>query len=107
MHRMPNARVAALIVAALTAASSIVARAGDTVRGAEFYRRHCVACHGADGRPTLPTATDFSRPTSLLKPDLALLESVRRGKGAMPAYDGLLRERDILDVIAYLRMLKS
>ena len=51
----------------------------------------------------MPGAPDFSRPTSLLKPDLTLLGAVRSGRGAMPAYQGLLRDRDILDIVAHLR----
>ena len=101
---------AGILVFGLAAAACFamprVAYAGDTIRGAELYRRHCSACHGTSGRPHLPTAPDFTRPTSLLKPDLALMDGIKRGKGAMPAYDGILRERDILDVVTYLRTLK-
>lgn len=79
--------------------------AADVLRGAELYQRHCVQCHGPRGRPVLPAAPDLSRPTALLKPDLALLASIRAGRGAMPAYTGLLRDRDILDIVAHLRTL--
>ncbi len=79
------------------------ARAADTSHGADLYRQHCANCHGGDGRPVMPGAPDFSRPTSLLKPDLALLGAVRSGRGAMPSYQGLLRDRDILDIVAHLR----
>jgi len=82
------------------------ARAADTSHGADLYRQHCANCHGGDGRPVMPGAPDFSRPTSLLKPDLALLGAVRSGRGAMPSYQGLLRDRDILDIVAHLRTLR-
>ena len=81
------------------------ARAADLARGADLYRRHCSACHGNDGRPVMPTAPDFSRATTLLRPDLTLLGSIRMGRGAMPAYAGQLRDRDILDIVAHLRTL--
>jgi len=42
----------------------------------------------------------------LMKPDLALAATLRNGRGAMPAYAGLLRERDLLDLIAHLRTLR-
>ncbi|CAD5372290.1 Cytochrome c oxidase subunit CcoP [Rubrivivax sp. A210] len=74
--------------------------------GAELYRSHCASCHGNDGRPVLPGAPDFSRPTALLKPDLALLATIRSGRGGMPAFAGQLRDRDILDVVAHLRTLR-
>ena len=81
-------------------------QAGDPMRGAELFGRHCVACHGADGRPVLPGAPDFSRPTALLKSDLALLATIRTGKGVMPAFAGLLRDREILDIVSHLRTLR-
>jgi cytochrome c6 len=80
--------------------------AGDVWAGADLYRRHCANCHGPDGRPVLPTAPDFSRPTALLKPDLTLLATIRSGRGAMPAYNGQLRDREILDIVAHLRTLR-
>ena len=114
MHRLALAKLekprrrrfskAALGAAALTA--SLAAHGGDPLRGVDLYRQHCSACHGAGGKPVLPTAPDFTRPTALLKPDLALMASIRQGRGAMPAYDGVLRERDILDIVAHLRTLR-
>ncbi len=97
---------ARVLVAALMVAAAVPANAGDPARGADLYRQHCASCHGAGGRPVLPNAPDFTRHTALLKPDLALLASIRRGRGAMPAYDGVLRDRDILDVVAHLRTLR-
>ena len=82
------------------------AHAADVGNGAVLYRQHCAGCHGGDGRPVMPSAPDFSRPTTLLKPDLVLLNAVRAGKGAMPAFQGQLRDREILDVVAHLRTLR-
>ncbi|MDH5538253.1 MAG: c-type cytochrome [Rhizobacter sp.] len=82
------------------------ARAADVVKGGELYRLHCAGCHGNDGRPVMPHAPDFSRPTALLKPDLVLLGAIRSGRGAMPAYQGQLRDREILDIVAHLRTLR-
>lgn len=85
---------------------AVPARAGDTGRGAELYRQHCAQCHGASGRPVLPGTPDLSRPTALLKPDPALLQSIRQGRGAMPGYQGQLRDREILDIVTHLRLLR-
>jgi cytochrome c6 len=82
------------------------AAAADVIRGGEIYRANCANCHGPNGRPVLPTAPDFSRQERLFQPDPSLMQSVRNGKGAMPAFQGLLRDREILDVIAYLRTLR-
>jgi cytochrome c6 len=109
LAKLEKARPQRFSKAALGAAlcvASVAANAGDPLRGADLYRQHCSACHGAGGKPVLPTAPDFTRPTALLKPDLALMASIRQGRGAMPAYDGVLRERDILDIVAHLRTLR-
>ena len=90
-------------VAAATFVSSAPALAADVMAGASLYRRHCANCHGDNGRPVMPTAPDFSRPPALLKPDLLLAASIRTGRGAMPGYDGQLREREILDIVAHMR----
>lgn len=100
-RRRGSAAAPWLLIATLAAWPA--AHAADTVKGAELYRLHCAGCHGGDGRPVMPMAPDFSRPTTLLKPDLTLLAAIRNGRGAMPAYQGLLRDREILDVVAYLR----
>jgi mono/diheme cytochrome c family protein len=57
--------------------------------------------------PVLPVSPDFSLPTALLKPDLALLSVIRDGRGAMPAYQGQLKDREMLDLVAHLRTLKA
>ncbi|MCX8115227.1 MAG: cytochrome c [Burkholderiaceae bacterium] len=100
--------LASFALAALCAASwaPLDARGADVFRGGELYRRHCAQCHGDDGRPVMPTAPDFTRRERLLQPDPVLLQTVRAGKGAMPGYQGLLRDRDLLDVIAFLRTLQ-
>lgn len=54
----------------------------------------------------MPGASDFTRPETLMKPDNMLANIIRGGRNAMPAYQGLLKDRDILDVIAYLRTLR-
>jgi mono/diheme cytochrome c family protein len=41
-----------------------------------------------------------------MQPDAVLAASIRRGRFAMPAYAGVLGDREIFDVIAYLRTLR-
>lgn len=104
MTRHRRAAPALLLCASMFAA--LAAQAGDSIAGAPLYRTHCALCHGANGRPVMPTAPDFSRPTALLEPDPVLLATIRAGRGAMPAYQGQLRDREILDIVAYLRTLR-
>jgi cytochrome c6 len=41
-----------------------------------------------------------------MQPDPVLVQSIKAGRNAMPGFQGLLRDRDILDVIAYARTLR-
>ena len=85
---------------------AVPATAADALRGSDLYRSHCAHCHGPSGKPVLPGAPDFKQPTALLKPDTALLALIREGRGAMPGYAGLLRDREILDLVSHLRTLR-
>ena len=92
----------AWLVLSLTGAS---AQAGDPNQGAGLFATHCAVCHGSSGRSVMPGAPNFDRGEGLLRPDLTLLAAIRAGKNAMPAFQGMLADRDIMDVIAYLRTL--
>lgn len=101
-----SVRGAASVVVAAALASALAAHAADVRRGEQLYVLHCVACHGATGVPAMPGAPDLKRGAALLRPDGQLLASVRRGRGAMPGYFGILSDAQILDVIAYMRTLR-
>lgn len=77
--------------------------AADVVRGAQLYRMHCAGCHGTNGVAPLPSAPSFARGEKLMQPDRMLVASIRSGRAAMPGYFGILNDRDMLDVVAYLR----
>ena len=80
--------------------------AADPLQGARSYQSNCINCHGANGAGEIPNIPDFSRGERLLQPDDTLMETIKSGKGMMPAFQGRLSENDILDVIAYLRTLQ-
>jgi len=82
------------------------AQAADPRNGAKVYGERCADCHGNRGVPTMPGVPDFSRNQRLMQSDLTLVKSISIGKGMMPAFQGVLSEHDILDVIAYLRTLQ-
>jgi cytochrome c6 len=83
------------------------AGAADVIKGAQIYAKHCAACHGPNGVSVMPGAPHLARGERLMQPDNALLVSLKAGKNAMPAYIGILSDRDILDVIAYSRTLRQ
>jgi cytochrome c6 len=96
--------LAAIVAGALCCGA---AAAADVHRGATLYATHCAMCHGSSGAPVMPNAPNLRRFDTLLRPDMQLLATIRRGKGAMPGYLGLLKDREILDVIAHLRTLSQ
>lgn len=85
--------------------TSGTSNAADTNKGQQLFAANCAICHGQSGRSVMPGAPNFDRGEGLMRPDFTLLASIRAGKNAMPAYQGLLADRDILDVIAFLRTL--
>jgi cytochrome c6 len=80
--------------------------AGDIANGSRLYGMFCMSCHGAGGKSVLPGAPNFSRGEALAKPDPILLASIKTGRVTMPAFSGVLSDREILDLISYLRTLR-
>jgi len=80
--------------------------AADPLQGAKSYQSNCINCHGANGAGEIPNAPDFSRGERLLQPDNVLMETIKSGKGMMPAYRGMFTDDEILDLIAYIRTLR-
>lgn len=80
--------------------------------GEKIYTQTCIACHGADGKGTLPGAPDFTATNGpLSKSDDVLLTNIINGFQspgsvmAMPAKGGnaALSNADINNVLQYLR----
>lgn len=99
-------KAALLLLATLGGALHLnLAQAADPRNGANIYNNHCSGCHGAQGNGMMPGMPNFMRGEGLLKPDAALVQTLERGAGVMPAFRGLLTTQELLDVIAYLRTL--
>ena len=95
-----------LNMAAALLLTCCAAQAGDINKGRQLYGTHCAICHGPTGRSTMAGAPNFDRGDSLLRPDADLMASIRNGKNASPAYRGILSDREILDVVAFMRTLQ-
>lgn len=92
-------------------------------RGQAIYSKHCMECHGAEGKgqpgdwrvrdaeghfpppPLDDSAHAWHHPTAVL------LEVIRdgspQGQGKMPAWQGKLSEQEMRDVVAYIKSLWS
>ncbi len=101
----PTAGMPRRLVACLLALLAGQAHAANPDRGQQLYGTYCANCHGDRGTPIWPGTPDFKRSASLMRPDGQLLAVIRRGKGVMPAYAGVIREREMLDLLAFLRTL--
>jgi len=94
--------------------------AGNVPRGKTLYERHCAACHGASGEGGHGTGVTLSRPRSapILAPalnnpgflaaasDALIKTTLVRGREGTPMRSFLkqgLKERDINDIVAYVR----
>jgi cytochrome c6 len=96
-----------VLAAALSAAGAgTTVKAADINKGGQLFSTHCANCHGSSGVPVMPGAPNFQRSERLLQPDFVLLASIRRGRNAMPAYAGILRDHEIMDLVAHLRTLQ-
>jgi cytochrome c6 len=95
-----------LLTLALALCGAGLARAGDINKGGQLYGIHCANCHGSTGIPVMPGSPNFQRGEKLLQADFVLLAAIRRGRNVMPAYAGILRDQEIMDVVAHLRTLQ-
>ncbi len=97
---------AAIGVSALLIGAALPARAGDVFKGRDVYVKQCQICHGSNGVALMAGVPDLSRGEGMMQPDPTLLASIKSGISTMPAYLGILSDREILDVIAYMRTLQ-
>lgn len=80
--------------------------AGNPFNGKPLYLKHCATCHGERGESKLLGVPNFSRGEIIISStDPMLVNTIKQGKGVMPGYIGLIKDADILDIIAYLRTL--
>ncbi len=95
-------------------ASLVFGEAGTAEQGEHVYKMYCVMCHGSTGQGDGPLAADLTpRPANLTSEDMQhksdekLLKIIRKGKPgtSMPAWEGDLTNKDILNVFAYVRSL--
>jgi hypothetical protein len=81
-----------------------------SVAASDLYNRHCIRCHGEDGkgdaerRGALP---DFkSRRWQQDRSDAQVLVTILEGKGTrMPAFGGKIREKQARGLVSYIRSL--
>ena len=114
--RLPAERIVSIMcVATLLSLASAAALApaigADLAKGKKVYTDKCLKCHGEKGRGDGPKAEDLEKKpadyTDKAKmskfTDADLKKVVKEGKKPMPAYGKKLSDKDIDDVITYVR----
>lgn len=80
--------------------------AGNPFVGKDLYKQHCASCHGERGESKMINVPNFARGEKVItSTEQMLLTMIRQGKGIMPAYRGIIKDSEILDIIAHLRTL--
>jgi len=89
---------------------------GEAAKGQPLYEKHCLLCHGPEGRGDGPlslrldpAATNFHHSTSNNKSDAELFKTIREGhrETAMASWKTELSEEELLDILAYIRKLSG
>src|SRR5579862_9878979 len=110
------------VASTLTAAASVPAAQDPVAHGKTIYASRCVECHGTTGHgdgPAGPHLTPAPRDltsgkykirsteTGSIPTDDDLIQSVPQGLygTAMPAWDGILSDADIRDVVQFIKTL--
>ncbi|BFU96218.1 MAG: exported protein of unknown function [Nitrospira sp.] len=90
--------------------------AGDASKGKPLYEKHCLVCHGLQGKGDGPTGTlikppaaNFTSEASKKKTEAELLGTMENGRPgtAMGPWKGLLSPSDLRDVLAYVMALRK
>lgn len=108
----PQTNPAPLPVQSSAVAAPVPLAAGNPARGGQVYQETCVACHGGNGKGSLPGVPDLTDPAGrMAKPDEVLLRNIIDGyqspgspmpmppKGGNPSFT----DQDMQDVLAYIR----
>ena len=94
-------------------ANPIPFEAESVSRGEAHYGKYCLGCHGAAAKGDGPMADKLPhRPADLIHaiaddPEGKLAWIIANGYGKMPAWKSVLSEKDIWDVLNYLKMLEQ
>ncbi|WP_454062071.1 c-type cytochrome [Candidatus Nitrospira salsa] len=86
----------------------------DPVNGRHIYERSCMRCHGQNGDGNgeegaylIVKPADFHSPESIMKTNSDLFSTIKYGVvySPMHGWADRLTDQDIMDVIAYIRLL--
>ncbi len=88
----------------------------DPEAGERVYKQNCINCHGVAGQgdgaaaaKLDPKPADLTSAKTQAKPDAELLETIKFGRPgtAMPGWTSEIDEREMRDLVAYIRTLSQ
>jgi mono/diheme cytochrome c family protein len=108
--------VLALAIMLCLAAFAQKSFAGNPAPASQLYRRHCISCHGSDGKAKTSKGrfshardlTDAQWQTDVS--DERIFNSIMNGRnvrGNMPAFSDKLKEKDVNSLVSFVRALKA
>ena len=81
---------------------------------AQLFERACARCHASDGSGGLAMVPNGPRPIDLRqeawqesRSDAEIVSAIRDGRGAMPPFHDVLREREVVALARYVRQLRA
>lgn len=95
-----------LAAAGLAMLAAMPVQAADLVAGKRHYTAYCAGCHGMDGMSLRPQAPKLALGERMAQPDFVLVNTLKSGFGSHPSFLGILNDRELLDVVSYVRTLR-
>ncbi len=77
----------------------------DVINGEQLFVQFCAGCHGFNGIAYYTVSPSFALGERLHKSDSELCNSITNGKNIMPSWKNKLSEKQILNIIAFIRTL--
>lgn len=98
-------RVAYATLGLLAGVVSLAVQAAPAADPKTNYTRYCASCHGFDGRGVMPTVPNLKIGNALYKPEQQMVEALKRGSDKKPPFIGMMSDRELADLINYIRMM--
>jgi len=95
--------VQTFLVFLLLLVPTCVVLAGDPMKGRPLYNDRCSGCHGLNGASHVAHIPNFKLGEGLMKSDQEIMNFVKKGRGIMPGFNGILTDTEIRDILAYVR----
>lgn len=81
----------------------------------KIFAQNCATCHGPAGKGDGPAAAALNpKPANFSKgvfkygnKDADIAKLIKNGKGSMPPWGSMLKDKDINDLVGYIRTLKK